>query len=161
MSFEVFDSDAGGARNEHIGVVELPFSLISEVSPVRAVQGWFQLSNRPGYGTSKAASSRPQRMLDDEPVLGQHGEIFLRCELAPGQTFRGIDEKDAMERVTQWQRIATGSGCSCLPMTRSRAVAGWAGPGQAHALALFCNKARIHGSFDTGHKAPYAVSGLM
>jgi hypothetical protein len=105
VSFEVFDSDAGGARNEHIGVVELPLSLISEDSPVRAVQGWFQLSNRPGYGTSKAASSRPQRMLDDESTLEQRGELFVHCELeSSGQTFRGIGEKDAMERVTQWQR---------------------------------------------------------
>ena len=105
LSFEVFDADAGGARNEHIGVVEVPFSLINEESPVRAVQGWFQLSNRPGYGSSKASSSRPQSMLDESPPSESRGEILLHCELeSSGQSYRGIGEKEAMRRVTQWQR---------------------------------------------------------
>ena len=123
ISLEVFDSDAGGARNEHIGVVELPFDLINDRSHLRAVHGWFRLSHRPGYGTPKYASlprGESAKMLDEDAPgspLGKTsskrkkklwtapGEIFVHCELeSAGESYRGIGEKAAMDKVIAHQR---------------------------------------------------------
>ena len=63
---EVFDADAGGLRNEHIGVVEIRLDDINRAQdedgkPTRAVHGWFRLQNRPGYPSDTAGSSGGRR----------------------------------------------------------------------------------------------------
>ena len=105
ISLEVFDADAGGLRNEHIGVVEIRLDDINRAQdedgkPTRAVHGWFRLQNRPGYPSDTAGSSGGRRRSSDDC-----GEIFVHCELeSSGQSFRGMGSAAAFQKIKSHHR---------------------------------------------------------
>ena len=92
LSLEVADSDAGGMRIEHIGVVELPLQVLYD-SANKAVHGWFRLAHLPMYNKGGHAN-------DESAPHG--GELLLHCELeSSGQSFAGMGREAAIRKILQ------------------------------------------------------------